>query len=159
LDMQGGRAMLKASLSGTTAYCAPERLSQDTESKAVDMWSIGCIMYFLLFGVPPFYSTKEDEEENDDEIFDAVLEGKITFPVNRPISDMAKDLILRLLEKDQSKRITAEQTLLHPWIKSNALSDEFEKKPSISNQVRASLKNSINRVIDVQTQGKEEEED
>jgi len=96
--------MLKASLSGTTAYCAPERLNQDTESKAVDMWSIGCILYFLLFGVPPFYSTKEDEEEHDDEIFDAVIEGKISFPINRPISDMAKDLILRLLEKDPSKK-------------------------------------------------------
>jgi len=161
LEYQGGRALLKASLSGTPAYCAPERLSQDQESKAVDMWSIGCITYFLLFGVPPFYSEKEDEEENEDEIIDSVVEGIISFPINRPISEMAKDLILRLLDKDPSKRISAEQTLLHPWIKSVILSEEFEKKPTVSsNQVRASLKNSINRVIDVHCQsGKEEEEE
>lgn len=70
MEKPEGRAYLKASLSGTPAYCgelgwfffliskAPERLSEHTESKAVDIWSIGCIAYFLLFGVPPFYSGK-----------------------------------------------------------------------------------------------------
>jgi len=113
----GGRSMLKASLSGTPAYCAPERLNQDQESKAVDMWSIGCIMYFLLFGVPPFYSNKEDEEECDDEIIDSVMEANVTFPEGKTISALAKDLILRLLEKDPTKRITADEVLMHPWIK------------------------------------------
>jgi serine/threonine protein kinase len=81
----------------TYLNAAPERLSQDQESKAVDMWSIGCIMYFLLFGVPPFYSAKEDQEECEDEIFDSVLEGNITFPEQRPISDMGIYSFTRLL--------------------------------------------------------------
>lgn len=110
------RQLLKASLTGTSAYCAPERLSQMEESKAVDIWSCGCIMYFLLFGVPPFYSDKENEEENENEIYDSVLEGTIRFPEDRIVSDNAKDLVLRLLEKDPVMRITAEQALEHPWI-------------------------------------------
>lgn len=81
---------------------------------AVDMWSVGCILYFMLMGIPPFYSHNKNEEESDDEIFDAILEGKINFP--RPLSPLAKDLIFQLLEKDPQKRITAEQVLLHPWI-------------------------------------------
>eukprot|EP01118_Nematostelium_gracile_P002318 TRINITY_DN1254_c0_g1_i3.p1 TRINITY_DN1254_c0_g1~~TRINITY_DN1254_c0_g1_i3.p1 ORF type:complete len:304 (-),score=59.35 TRINITY_DN1254_c0_g1_i3:174-1085(-) len=112
-----GRAALKASMSGTTAYCAPERLSQEQESKAVDIWSIGCILYFLLYGVPPFYSNKEDEEECEDEIFDSVIEANVTFPEHKNISNQAKDLILRLLEKDPTRRLTAEEVLVHPWIK------------------------------------------
>jgi len=118
LEISSGRSMLKASLSGTPAYCAPERLNMEKESKAVDMWSIGCILYFLLFGVPPFYSEKEDEDENEDEIFDSVLEGTVRFPENTFISDSAKDLIMKLLEKDPSRRITSEGALCHDWIKS-----------------------------------------
>jgi serine/threonine protein kinase len=45
----------------------------------VDMWSVGCILYFLLYGVPPFYSDKEDELEQEKEIVDAILKGKIHF--------------------------------------------------------------------------------
>lgn len=146
-----GRAMLKASTSGTTAYCAPERLKQAQESKAVDMWSVGCILYFLLFGIPPFYSTKEDEEENDDEIVQSVMEGTIVF--KRQISDMAKDLILRLLEKDPARRITAEQVLMHPWIRSfGAVEDMMVEDLSSGSQSgnrAAVLKMSINKVIDV----------
>jgi len=157
LESPSGRAMLKASLSGTPAYCAPERLTQDQESKAVDMWSVGCILYFLIFGVPPFYSEKEDEDDNDDEVFDSVVEGSVKFPENRPISDMAKDLVLRLLEKDPALRISAEQALKHPWIKSMSLSDS-EAKSAVKAQERILLKNSINRVIDVQNHDEEDED-
>jgi len=146
-----GRSLLKASLSGTTAYCAPERLNQDQESKAVDMWSVGCILYFLLFGVPPFYSEKEDDEENEDEIYKCVMKGEIRFPNNTSISDQAKDMILRLLEKDPSKRLAADQALLHPWLRnfspSEAKFSNLHKGTNVNG--RAMLKSSINRVIDV----------
>lgn len=75
-----------------THSIAPERLSQEQEGKAVDMWSIGCIMYFMLFGVPPFYSEKDDDEENEDEIFDSVLEGAVQFPEGKSISDLGNAL-------------------------------------------------------------------
>jgi len=150
-----GRSFLKASTSGTTAYCAPERLNQLQESKAVDMWSIGCIMYFLLFGVPPFYSTKEDEDEHDTEICEAVNDGKIEFERHsRTISTMARDLLLRLLEGDPSKRITADEVLLHPWIKNTSLSQQQVQASDQAMQAKAHeigrnlLKSSINRVID-----------
>eukprot|EP00027_Filamoeba_sp_ATCC50430_P005899 CAMPEP_0168552150 /NCGR_PEP_ID=MMETSP0413-20121227/6561_1 /TAXON_ID=136452 /ORGANISM="Filamoeba nolandi, Strain NC-AS-23-1" /LENGTH=332 /DNA_ID=CAMNT_0008582741 /DNA_START=115 /DNA_END=1113 /DNA_ORIENTATION=+ len=149
-DHHDGRGMLKASLSGTTAYCAPERLNQIQESKAVDMWSIGCILYFMLFGVPPFYSNKEDEEEHDDEIFDSVLNNTINFPEGKNVSMMAKDLILRLLEKDPGRRITADQVLVHPFIMSHTLSQQ----PVVDNSQfdlnsKNSLKSSINKMIDM----------
>jgi len=152
LDSQDGRSMLKASLSGTTAYCAPERLNQHQESKAVDMWSIGCILYFLLFGAPPFYSEKEDEDECEGDIIDSVRKCEVKFPENKPISEMAKDLIFRLLEREPGKRITADEVLVHPWIKSHSLPAEHPPilKPSISDN-RALLKASINRLIDLQT--------
>lgn len=149
MEKPEGRAYLKASLSGTPAYCAPERLSEHTESKAVDIWSIGCIAYFLLFGVPPFYSEKEDEDEHDNEVIDSVIEGIVKFRENRQVSDQARDLILRLLDKDPTRRITAEDALLHPWIRNHSLSDsEAQPYYPSSSEDSAHLKTSINRVID-----------
>jgi len=155
----GGRATLKASLSGTTAYCAPERLNRDNsspESKAVDIWSLGCICYFLIFGVPPFYSEKEDESENEDEIVESVISGEINFPANIVISDTAKDLILRLLEKDPVKRITVEDILIHPWIRSFRTKPDGASSPEMPHMKntgtvdqRALLKSSINKIISV----------
>jgi len=155
----GGRATLKASLSGTTSYCAPERLNRDNsspESKAVDIWSLGCICYFLIFGVPPFYSEKEDESENEDEIVESVISGEINFPANIVISDTAKDLILRLLEKDPVKRITVEDILIHPWIRSFRTKPDGASSPEMPHMKntgtvdqRALLKSSINKIISV----------
>ncbi len=39
---------------------------------SVDLWAVGCITYFLLFGIPPFYSEKDD----DDEVMDQLMEAK-----------------------------------------------------------------------------------
>jgi len=158
LESTSGRGMLTASLSGTPAYCAPERLGMDAESKSVDMWSIGCILYFLLFGVPPFYSEKEDEDENEDEIFDRVLsfEGNLKFPENSNVSDSAKDLIIRLLERDPQKRLSAEQCLKHSWIKGyQTLPETDTSSASASNpndserqNLKQNMKQNINRIID-----------
>lgn len=162
VDLNQGRNFLKASTSGTTAYCAPERLAKDNESKAVDIWSAGCILYFLLYGVPPFHSEKEDEEDAEDEVFTSIEEGRLTFPSDIAISDEAKDLIKKLLEPNLYKRITAAQALNHPWIKSLSSKNDSSKSSHNSSQGKltasslytiedkTSLKMSINKAIDIQ---------
>jgi len=144
-----GRNLLKASMSGTPAYCAPERLQNDSESKAVDMWSVGCILYFMLYGRPPFYSQNEDEDEAQDEIMDAVTECKVVYDSETKISDQAKDLISRLLNPDPIKRATADNALNHSWMKST---DQVEtKNPKKEFINRDYLKKSINSVIDARS--------
>lgn len=44
----------KKTLCGTPNYIAPEILTKKGHSFEVDIWSIGCIMYTLLLGRPPF---------------------------------------------------------------------------------------------------------
>ena len=40
---------------GTVGYTAPEIVKDERYSKSVDMWAMGCVLYTLLCGFPPFY--------------------------------------------------------------------------------------------------------
>mmetsp|Transcript_13942 Transcript_13942/g.21956 ORF Transcript_13942/g.21956 Transcript_13942/m.21956 type:complete len:496 (+) Transcript_13942:1596-3083(+) len=100
---------------GTPYYVAPEVLNREY-TKNCDIWSIGVITYILLCGYPPFYG------DTDNQIFDSVRTGRFDFPSPDwdEISDAAKDLICSMLKRDPSKRLSAAQSLQHPWIKEKA---------------------------------------
>jgi len=113
---------------GAPYYIAPEILTKSYNEKC-DIWSCGVIMYILLSGQPPFNA------ENDQEILSLVKEGKFSMKEKlwKYVSKDAKDLIKRLLIKDITKRISAEQALAHPWfnkmeqkIKENFIITEYQ---------------------------------
>ena len=52
--------MEESKIVGTPYYMAPEMIKQEYDQQA-DMWSIGCIVYLMLTGMPPF-NAKEDAE-------------------------------------------------------------------------------------------------
>lgn len=97
---------------GTPYYVAPEVLSGREYNEKVDVWSAGVILYIMLAGVPPFYG------ETPAETFEAVLRGNLRFPTRlfRSVSPEAKDLLRKMLCKDVSRRLSAEQVLRHPWV-------------------------------------------
>ncbi|KAM9307275.1 death-associated protein kinase 2 isoform 1-T2 [Pholidichthys leucotaenia] len=101
------------STSGTPQYIAPEVISCEPLSTAADMWSIGVITYILLSGLSPF------QDETDEETLRNILALKYEFTDHyfSMTSSMAKDFIQKLLVKDSSERMTAEESLCHPWIK------------------------------------------
>uniref|UniRef100_A0A8C3CSF0 non-specific serine/threonine protein kinase n=1 Tax=Cairina moschata TaxID=8855 RepID=A0A8C3CSF0_CAIMO len=85
------RRQLAFSTVGTPDYIAPEVFMQTGYNKLCDWWSLGVIMYEMLIGYPPFCS------ETPQETYKKVMNWKetLTFPPEVPISDKAKDLILR----------------------------------------------------------------
>lgn len=101
------------SLCGTPQYIAPEVINYEPLSVASDMWSIGVITYILLSGLSPF------QGDTDEETLRNIVDMKYEFEEQyfSQTSDMAKDFIEKLLIKDPSERMTAEECLLHPWIK------------------------------------------
>jgi len=101
---------------GTPGYVAPEVLKNEPYGKAVDLWSLGVILYILLCGFPPFY------HESTAALYKQIKKGEYDFPDPywTDISDSAKNLVQCLLTVDPKKRYTAKQVLSHPWIAGSA---------------------------------------
>jgi serine/threonine protein kinase len=122
---------------GTPGYVAPEVLkNKGYDSGAVDMWSVGVILYILLCGFPPFY------EEELPALFDQILHARYDFPSPwwDNISKPAKDLVTQLLEVDPKKRLTAKQAGDHPWVKSEASTTPLAAASSSLKKYNASRK-------------------
>lgn len=98
---------------GTVGYTAPEVVKDRNYSKSVDMWAIGCVLYTILCGFPPFY------DESIQELTAKVARGQYTFlsPWWDTMSESVKDLISHLLCVDVRKRYTINQFFEHPWVK------------------------------------------
>ena len=95
---------------GTLVYCSPEVLKNKYDQKC-DIWSCGVIMYLLLCGKFPFSGKSEEE------IIKKILFGKLNFNSKQfqNVSESAKDLIIKCLNKDKNKRITVKQALHHEF--------------------------------------------
>ncbi|KAJ3183390.1 hypothetical protein HDU87_006709 [Geranomyces variabilis] len=102
---------------GTVGYTAPEILNDQRYSKGVDMWALGCVLYTILSGFPPFF---DDDPRG---LTEKVANGQFAFlsPWWDDISAEAKDLICHLLQVNPKKRYTISQFLAHPWIQGGTM--------------------------------------
>ncbi|CAD8209837.1 unnamed protein product [Paramecium octaurelia] len=100
---------------GAYYYVSPENLQQNYNEKC-DVWSCGIILYIMLCGFPPFNG------KNDKEILRNVLFGEYEFEPEfwDTISDDAKNLIRKMLNRDFTQQISAKEALNDPWIQKNA---------------------------------------
>lgn len=97
--------LLKAySTVGTPDYTAPEVFLQLGYGRECDYWSLGCIMYEMIIGFPPFVFCLFVLHFLDNQIADTPTETclkiincseTLTFPPEIPISPEARDLISR----------------------------------------------------------------
>lgn len=110
--IRSDRDNLLSSFVGTPYYIAPEMLRGKGHGRPVDVWACGVVMYILLSGKFPFGGNGEKE------YYARVLSTDAYFPAKEwdHVSASAKHLVRGMLDKDPSKRLTAEQCLNHPWL-------------------------------------------
>ncbi|XP_046417530.1 serine/threonine-protein kinase 33-like [Neodiprion fabricii] len=94
---------------GTLTYMAPEMISTKSYSQQCDVWSMGIIMYVLLVGKFPFYST------NDQHLHMLVKTQELDLS-GLSCSEGAKHLLSKMLQKNPAFRMTAAEVENHPWI-------------------------------------------
>jgi len=134
-------------MNGTPYYIAPEVL-KGHYNEACDMWSLGVIMFIMIFGYPPFHDHMhyKDRRQANKVIYSNVERGFTPrvksdygpwFPKAHPVSLACKDLIARLLRANVGDRLTCEEAMFHPWVTGTALGG------SLSSPMDGDIKKSI----------------
>jgi polo-like kinase 1 len=99
----------KKTICGTPNYIAPEVLhgGEVGHSYQVDIWSLGVVLYTWIIGKPPFETT--DVKTTYRRIRDSIY----YFPDRVKVSEEAKDLIKRMLQKNPDERPTLDEISSH----------------------------------------------
>ena len=102
----------RSTFCGTMEYMAPEIVGSENYDYSVDIWSLGILLYELLFGHSPF-----NADSNKNIIFN-IKKHELNYDnENKKISNSCKDLIERLLNENPQKRLRIKDILEHPFIK------------------------------------------
>lgn len=89
----------RGSFVGTAQYVSPELLTEKTASRASDLWALGCIVYQMVAGLPPFRSRSEYM------IFQKIL--KLEYEIPDGFCELARSLVSQLLVLEPTQRLGA----------------------------------------------------
>lgn len=95
-----GMRARRGSFVGTAQYVSPEVLQNAPITPAADLWALGCIIYQMISGLPPFRGS------NDYVIFKEILGCAVDFP--QGFDKDAEDLVRQLLKIDPRERLGAQ---------------------------------------------------
>ncbi|PNI70854.1 STK36 isoform 6 [Pan troglodytes] len=100
--------MVLTSIKGTPLYMSPELVEERPYDHTADLWSVGCILYELAVGTPPFYATSIFQ------LVSLILKDPVRWPST--ISPCFKNFLQGLLTKDPRQRLSWPDLLYHPFI-------------------------------------------
>eukprot|EP00698_Gefionella_okellyi_P025375 TRINITY_DN9260_c0_g1_i1.p1 TRINITY_DN9260_c0_g1~~TRINITY_DN9260_c0_g1_i1.p1 ORF type:complete len:541 (-),score=93.97 TRINITY_DN9260_c0_g1_i1:141-1763(-) len=117
---------------GTPNFAAPEVARGEAIGTATDMWSVGCVLFTLLTGAPPF--EVPGQHNSVEATLGRVSRASYVMPASVP--DVAADLIRQLLVLDPAKRLTIDQLLVHPFMMTAEPSVSGTPRPILSETPR-----------------------
>eukprot|EP00043_Microstomoeca_roanoka_P013011 m.127099 g.127099 ORF g.127099 m.127099 type:complete len:475 (+) comp15647_c0_seq1:172-1596(+) len=120
-----GENSFHESLRGSPLYLAPEMLCAKKYDARADLWSIGVILFEVLFGRAPFHS-----ETYLELIKKITSKQEIKIPHEPRISSHCKDLLHRLLQRNPDKRLSFDNFFKHAFV-------DLDHVPSAESIVRA----------------------
>lgn len=104
---------------GTGKFIAPEIIKKThlkvKYAEKIDIYSLGVTLYYLYFGIYP-YNLNNIDNHDYASISKQIEKENLEFPKDYNASNMLKDFLTKLLEKDYMKRLTIKEALNHSWI-------------------------------------------
>jgi calcium-dependent protein kinase len=112
---------------GTPYTTAPEVLRECYDERC-DVWSIGVVLYIMLSGRRPFETLEVAgglKEAGRAAMIASILACRYHFdhPTFRTVSDEAKIFVQKLLLPDYLQRMTSDEALEYPWLRSKGQSN------------------------------------
>ncbi|XP_030626175.1 serine/threonine-protein kinase PLK2b [Chanos chanos] len=98
----------RKTICGTPNYLSPEVLNKQGHGCESDVWALGCVMYTMLLGKPPFETT------NLKETYKCIREARYSLPSTLSLS--AKQLIASMLSKTPEDRPSLDDVLRHDFL-------------------------------------------
>ena len=131
----------RSTFCGTVEYMAPEIVGSENYDYSVDIWSLGILLYELLYGHSPFKAS------NTKNVILNIKTHELTYDdKNKQISKSCKDLIQKLLDSNPQKRLKIKDILEHPFVKKHSKKYSYKKKLStVINEDK--IKDNFNRNI------------
>jgi serine/threonine protein kinase len=104
---------------GTYEYMAPEIIVEKPYNKAIDVWSLGILLYELLHSYSPFRAKSSNHGPNENSSYKEVMKNVVNhkFKIEKKISDECRDLLVNLLNPKMENRMTISEVFQHPWVK------------------------------------------
>lgn len=128
---------------GTEEYIAPEVIRGNGHTSAVDWWTLGILLYEMLYGITPFKGKTRNAT------FANVLKQEVTFPDGsgfQSVSSACKSIVRKLLIKDERKRLG-----------SRAGASDIKGHPFFKNTQWALLRNRVPPMVPVQAKPNKDE--
>ena len=147
-------------LCGTPLYMAPEIMKKQRYTTKSDLWSVGVILYQMLFGKRPY------DAHNILDLLQNIEKNEVQIPNSFEISVEVRDLLKKLLCKDPKDRIEWDDFIEHKWfnidleITNNQLVKNDEKEvPEEKNKILKSFYKFKNLITNKMNKKKEIEKD
>ncbi|KAI0049567.1 Pkinase-domain-containing protein [Auriscalpium vulgare] len=98
---------------GTEEYIAPEVIANSGHTSSVDWWTLGILIYEMIYATTPFKGKQRDET------FGNILQLPVHFNDVPKVSPAGKDCVVRLLDKNEDSRLGsktgASEVKQHKW--------------------------------------------
>ncbi|NXN58797.1 STK36 kinase, partial [Rynchops niger] len=123
--------MVLTSIKGTPLYMSPELVEERPYDHTADLWSVGCILYELFVGTPPFYTSSIFQ------LVSLIVKDPVKWP--KAISPVFKSFLQGLLMKDPCQRLSWPELLSHPFIAGRVTVIDDTEEHGISNPFTTKL--------------------
>ncbi|NXE40473.1 STK36 kinase, partial [Ptilorrhoa leucosticta] len=123
--------MVLTSIKGTPLYMSPELVEERPYDHTADLWSVGCILYELFVGTPPFYTNSIFQ------LVSLIIKDPVKWPMT--MSPVFKSFLQGLLMKDPHQRLSWPELLSHPFIAGRVTVIDDTEEHGVSNPFTTKL--------------------